>query len=487
MGQFYLRLEAVNLDDFIYDTKDLSTIRGGGLLLLKSVDWVVNKIDSIQIKPLMTGASAGLYTFEVEDSDQAEQVPKLVLEYLTSHPQLKHATFVADVHPAQGKDKFSLDYEALLAKNRWLQMQSPAISVPAQNESISVEACAIDGVRPGTVKSHNPKNEINWVSQSVFSRRAYGRDQKQAFYQEQSGKSLTKPFTHDLEELTNDPGQENLHHKMAVIYLDGNKFGKLKKGRNSEMNRQCEFDAQLKTYRQTMLGNLLDRIAGDTAWKTSSGSYRLETLLWGGDEILWVVPAWKAWETLYFFFDESRKWSFMETKQLHHAGGVVFCHHNAPIHRITTLARDLGELAKEKDRERSLFAYEVLESFDHIGRDLVNYRRERCPQPINPHDEPDQRTLILAGDDMPQILATAKQLKEKLPRRKLYAMVDHLLEKTQPGGEINARSTKRQKLEKDLYSNLDDQASKALAELTPKLGGNDAQWLHLSVLWDYLV
>ena len=34
MNSFLLRMEGVNLSNFVFDTQDLSTIRGGGLLLL---------------------------------------------------------------------------------------------------------------------------------------------------------------------------------------------------------------------------------------------------------------------------------------------------------------------------------------------------------------------------------------------------------------------------------------------------------------------
>jgi len=37
---FYLRIEAVNLSHFINDTNDLSTTRGGSLLLLEAMDKV---------------------------------------------------------------------------------------------------------------------------------------------------------------------------------------------------------------------------------------------------------------------------------------------------------------------------------------------------------------------------------------------------------------------------------------------------------------
>ena len=38
MSTYYLRIEAVNFDAFLGDTHDLSTVRGGGLLLLEAVE-----------------------------------------------------------------------------------------------------------------------------------------------------------------------------------------------------------------------------------------------------------------------------------------------------------------------------------------------------------------------------------------------------------------------------------------------------------------
>ena len=35
---YYLRIEAINLDYFVYDTHDISTIRGGSFMLLSIFD-----------------------------------------------------------------------------------------------------------------------------------------------------------------------------------------------------------------------------------------------------------------------------------------------------------------------------------------------------------------------------------------------------------------------------------------------------------------
>ena len=51
MGDYYLRVEAVNLDNFVYDTNDISTISGGSFLLLDTVNRVELAHDLNGIRP----------------------------------------------------------------------------------------------------------------------------------------------------------------------------------------------------------------------------------------------------------------------------------------------------------------------------------------------------------------------------------------------------------------------------------------------------
>ena len=47
---YYLRVESVNLSYFIDDTNDLSTTRGGGLLLLEAMEMVEGVIEELSPK-----------------------------------------------------------------------------------------------------------------------------------------------------------------------------------------------------------------------------------------------------------------------------------------------------------------------------------------------------------------------------------------------------------------------------------------------------
>lgn len=315
MTKHYLRFEGVNLDNFINDTNVLSTIRGGSLLLLDAVEKVAKQpFAGVSLTPISTGASSGLFEFTVDGDTNAERVRDEVRAFLERDDYFGHATFVVDTRVASGD--FTKDREILLAMNRWQQMQRPSVVVPAHNNDPAVvEACAHDLTRPATRKVHRVQNEP--VSEASKCRFDFGRENKQRLYVEELEKledrsleglikainSDPEPFAGDLDVLTSDQDRGNLHHKMAVIHFDGNKFGRLACRACETENDFRDFDTAVKRFRRQFLAGLLSGMEKDAAWKTSGRSRRVEVLLWGGDEATLVVPAWKGWETAALLFE----------------------------------------------------------------------------------------------------------------------------------------------------------------------------------------
>src|SRR5579872_3506291 len=177
-------------------------------------------------------------------------------------------------------------------------MQSPTVAAP---RSPAARPCRIDKVRPGV---HQENGEP--VSTSVQIRRKYGREQKQAFYQRQANIPCPR-FVNDFSKLTGDNSRGNLNHKMAVIHLDGNRFGEIQNVLCASPESLQDFDHTLRRLRSGMLLELIQQTASKGAWTDKNkddeaGEHRIETLLWGGDEIIWVVPAWTGLWVLGFFF-----------------------------------------------------------------------------------------------------------------------------------------------------------------------------------------
>ncbi len=464
MSKYYLRIEGVNLTNFVYDTQDLSTIRGGGLRLLDAIEEIEDRFKN-KLHPISTGASSGLFEANVSTFDDAQHVKGQVKDYLNKDSCLKYATFVVDILKSNDSN-FKEDKEKILALNRWSQMQSPSVAVPSQT---SDTPCTIDMVRPAgsnRLPKYKDKEDVP-VSDSVYYRRDYGLKAKQRFYEKITGITTLPEFVYDLDKLTSDESQGNLHHKMAVIYIDGNRFGAIQE-ETKVQDELKSWDDTIKQYRKQMLGELLNETILKPEW-TNGDKHRMETLLWGGDEIIWVVPAWVGWWTLDFFYRHSKSWRFNGTP-LKHAAGIVFCHHNAPIHRITPLAKELAEEAKKKDRSKSLFVYQKLESFDHIGKDFKSHVSSVYKGKAKADD------LILDGEQMQKIRAQIIELKENdFPVSRLHKVVYAVI-------------SGQEDIESIIKKTITDKAlTEQLKSLTTLLNGESTKWIHIAELWDYII
>lgn len=490
---FYLRIEGVNLANFIFDNQDLSTVRGGGLLLLDGV----NDLQRFTLKSgetleaISLGASIGLFNFSTPNPDRAKEIREELRDHFSQHHSLKHATFVIDVIAGSN---FGLDRERLLARNRWRQMREPSVSLSHLFDSATanVAACEIDLVRPGIELDNKAPQRKRKQSAATRQRREYGLVQKKCLYKNETGLDLN--FVETFEDLSKLPDTTAisgiLHHKMAVIYFDGNDFGKLQSVLCGDEIRQRQWNLHIKNTRKTLLRSLLERASSDKTWREderADGAIRLETLLWGGDELIWVVPAWKGFETLRLFTEQSKGWTIpdgLDPRKEHpftHAGGVVFCSCKAPIHRMTKLAQQLAELAKDRSRRETWLGVEMLESFDHIGDDLSSYMNSRHPMGIA--GTPRERSLraqemLLQGDQLHVVVEKISLLKSPrvdFPRRLHHRLVQNL---------VARKPTEHD--EKELIAQLDRSAPGAWSELQSALGGGKLAWVQLWQFWDYV-
>jgi hypothetical protein len=180
-----------------------------------------------------------------------------------------------------------------------------------------------------------------------------------------------------------------------------------------------------------------------------------------------------------YFFQFSRSWTTelhaKKDKQLTHAAGLVFCHHNAPIHRITHLARELVGLAKEVGRENNYVAYQVLESFDYTGDELADFRQQRCPKGT------EQSDFIIHGNRMNKVLYNIHAVKRALPKGLTYKIVQTLLdERNKSQALIEALIEEAEGIVKAAGY------QPALEALKTCLGTDATFWIHLIELWDYL-
>jgi hypothetical protein len=503
MPTYFLRVEGVNLGTVIDDTDDLSTRRGGGLMVLNAIRQMKdhNQQDSPgtldkevrdRLKIISSGASIGLFTFEATDDKAANKVADNVREHFrtgtleyqdrftehkTFHLPLIQGTFVVDVVPVGANEQKS--EQLAVAMNRWRQLQEPTMSLDGLWDP-ATEPCFADRTRPANSRerlpkdANKPKQDQYDVSKSVLLRHQYGRNAKQKFYLgewealEGSGAYPDFGFTNDFQEIAKLPEDDKnpLRDKLAVFYVDGNSFGQ--KGRDSFRDKGAagfgQWSDDIQKHHRKLLHDLLLVADADPRWKNGP-SIRLETLLWGGDEILFVVPAWKGWELAKWFFAQKHE---LPDGTLSYSAGMVFCHAKAPIKNVTALAKEkIAETAKEIGRpiDKHRLSYEVLESFDDIHGDLKEYRRRWLPSST------EVESLIL--DPAKPFWGPLHQIAEskEFPMRQLYQLC-----KAWRKGENFQAITRRL---------MEDQLREPVTAFLKAFDDHPAAWLHLLQMLPY--
>lgn len=476
-----IRIEAVNLRHTIDDTENLSTRRGGGYMLLEAIRGVEKKFaDSLE--PISTGASIGL--FAVKSGKDREATRTAVSRYLREGGQREwqHATFVID---AVANDDFRVGVEQAVSKNRWQQIQTLSF---ANKWGDSGEICEIDQVRPAASLR---KDKEKATSLSVDARSRAGRGLRQGFYARELGEKTHLDFTDDTESLGSfDSAQEayasipaNLNGKMAVFYADGNGFGAIQRDcLKPEALRQ--WDTYLKDRRRRLLGELLGWLSNLPSAKTEDGELRFETLLWGGDEMLFLLPAWLGLEFAQKFFAFTADWNY-GGKPLKHAAGLVMAKHSAPISQLQKLAKKLAENGKADKKINSL-SWIVLESFDHAGDEMDDYWQRAGIAADG------WQKLLLTPEKIAALRAVAP-LKDLLPRSAMVRVLRSLA-----AGKGEEELPLLQNSYESAHAAVDDAQRADLEALWQAFGltwqrkpetvpADDAiAWTALLELWDYL-
>lgn len=109
---------------------------------------------------------------------------------------------------------------------------------------------------------------------------------------------------------------------------------------------------------------------------------RFETLLYGGDDMTFVVPAWLGWWLALAFFAYSGDWSVAyrdketektEKAPMQFSAGLVFASYKTPIRALKKVASDLCRIAKDSG---SGLEIEVLESVEPPEEGISGSRRQ---------------------------------------------------------------------------------------------------------------
>lgn len=421
MQNHYLRVEAVNLDYSVYDTHNISVIRGGSSMLLEAV----NKLKNFPgLENVGTGASEGIFKFSASNAQEVKEMEEKVLAQLNADGG-HFATFIISTIAANEKDGFTRAVERLKSQARWRQYQQPSFVLPKKTDLD--EECFLDRVRPAAEPIPIGMKEQN-VSAAVKIRHREGRKIRNQLYRHLLGVEKIE-FTQDLETLSTGTDDGALEGKIAFIHLDGNRFGRIR-------DKLCQTENDLGKF-QTLIQEQLQKPAlqqilkeatapKNSAFRTASGEIRLETLMWGGDEIEWVVPASQAWLVLQTFFKQVAGMKFKGVN-LTYSAGMVFSHHNLPILQVRKYANQLCDLAKSSlekdiaklDETANRFVFLNMTAFDLISRDVEQFLNE-FHKPAKAVD------FIIAYPEMESLRNSLSNIKRYFPKNKLYEIIDAL-------------------------------------------------------------
>lgn len=471
MPDYYARVEAVDFDHAVYDSDDISTIRGGSSIARNAILELKSRFKN-ELEKITDNASIGLY--KLKDGASAKAIRKDILAFLKDRSG-GHVDFVADVLERNGMS-FGEIRAKLIAANQWSRMRRMTVPMAGVWDGTK-DPCEIDGIRPGKIRQSGESH-----SDSVDYRREHGRKLRQKFYSELLTEVSDLEFTDNLEELSGKG-------KIAFIYVDGNKFGKLRNfnGDDEKMLEAYEYAVQ-KEFREPILKTIVDDMRKYPSCRFENKKICLETLLWGGDEIELVVPAGKGLDILrqlYEFQPVRVPYEFEPPEisnkdkcvPLTQAAGVVFCKYNAPILHIRGLSRSLGEMAKKgisgppkSADEGNRFHYMVLDSFDMLGGDPGTHIK-------NYYGPVDFSSLIMKGGELKSFIANMRILKAAYPRGKIYEIIDSLIK---CGDRESVRKIWKRGLSK--CGSGKESVNAAMEEL---VGDSVEKWFTIADLWDF--
>ncbi len=360
-GVFYF--EGVNFGATMFDTSDISTIRGAS----RAYEDVVAAFAS-ELGPDVISCGGSKLVART-DLEGAALVARLIsalpapLRAVWPHLSFKWAV---------GASK-----DAAIAAANGRQYRD--WTVPDVGTA-SDRPCALDRRRPGRSRADGAVR-----SDSVEARRSYGREQKSGQYAKLIEGTLAKDlgFASHFSDLIAWPPADipdSVRSKLAVIHADGKGFGDAERAlvASDPEGGASRFAQELRTLQSNLVRKLVDWLVdagrhGMLLEPSGKGKLRLETLLFGGDDMDFVLPAWMALEFVEKFHGWTDGWS-IGGLPLSHRLSVIVAHHKTPIRQMRDLAHEGVDLLRQVPGTNR-FSFDIFESAAPPADGLSNHRR----------------------------------------------------------------------------------------------------------------
>ena len=508
MPSYLLRYQASSFDDNVFDSQQLSAVRGASLSYLYSggvVETTLKKQPVSNLRDIYTGASQGAFIFDA-NSGEAARAARIAVENALKRRDETHGCneqLAYVIALVSGDDVKALAAAESLCNAQKLQQGS--FRLPAYDEMAT---------KPGGRLDPRPAMPNDSRSAATRAREKFGRDQRQGFYRRMSNLSdqaVPFDFTDNLQDMVADPPKclpLSLSGKIAMFYADGDKFGqRFKDAATKGLGHLKGVSNALKDKQRELLRSILAWFRehygpGATNPCFLDGAARFETLLWGGDENLFVMPSWLGLEFAKLFYEKTSGWKLDGDEPWTYSAGLVICDHKTPIRQVKSVAKELAE--RSKDSGNGLIQIEIFESISMPDVDFDFYRRKLYfpdEPPTDKNFKELNHQLCIPGNKIDELVRRVVDLKKEkgLPRSQLYKM---LLKASKIGAAASRRDDKDRELRNDFALwqkragedvDVSERQVEVLYDLPPGCSSGSAKQPAFSLslalaamLWDYV-
>ena len=419
MSVHILRIEGLNFNQCLFDTDNISVVRGASCLMEDMAEKVGEAIGGKA--PLISGGSLAVFRVEANAVESARKAA----EGLLSKNDTQHLTFAVTtgagdrVEDAMGQ----AENAAKLLQLQTLTYRPFMVEGPTHVD-------ALDRKRPVAVEQGKTVQTIQGklASRATWARWAYGKKARKKLLLEALQVNLDEGdedhinFCHSLDDLVRDKDGHSLpkdlspaiKNKIAVVHLDGDRFSQFDKQKLSS-----ELNTKLEQVKQNLVKTAWEADCPETEDKRA---LRMQILMWGGDDITFVVPAWRLFDSLQSFYGATAGWQINGSPVTFTAGAIV-ANKKAPIRLLNALAHESVEIAKAKNY-RSTFSLDVFESTaPPEPSSLATYRCERLVGGAS------SIHFAFAADRIQSLLQTVRRYKfgenpdQIISRSKIYALL----------------------------------------------------------------
>jgi hypothetical protein len=496
MTEFLLRFQASDFSNTVFDMPNLSAVRGASLAYLYAPKLVSRELDRIlgdKATPIYTGASQGAWTLDCDSRTAiaARDAVRLAL---------RRDDFATGPHGDATGPHSHLSYSVALvegsgvrelriaeALNDLERLQGAGFPLPPFSAGVASFDRDGDRTRPADIGGR--------TSAARAAREKFGRGQRQQFYEDYGGIVPEFAFTDDFSSMVNDPPaltSESPGSKTAIFYADGNRLGSARDAAlEVGLGALKDFSLELKTLQNHLLADIVKWLnagakAHGTRFLTKDQRLRFETLMWGGDEVLFVMPSWLALEFAARFFEWTAKWK-VNGNPVTFAAGLVIANHKTPIRQTKELAKALAERGKGSG-EAALQA-EIFESLSIPGTDEIAAYRAKLYPPLASIGETElDQALVISPAVLAMFAGIFKKLKDDggLPRSQLYSVLRAALKEDSPNAGTGEMDPARMVFEKwkqraGADASVTWDALQILGKGRPPL----ASLASLAMFWDY--